>query len=127
FGPPHPSVLLCPRRQPLSVSACFCPKPSRPSFSTLSLHDALPISWASITPGRRSSPLFASLSSSSSGARFHKKKDRREASSRSRSEDHTSELQSLTNLVCRLLLEKQNTPLARRRDCPTALSSVAPP
>src|SRR5437016_10999421 len=27
----------------------------------------------------------------------------------SRSEEHTSELQSLTNLVCRLLLEKKNT------------------
>src|SRR5258706_9639700 len=29
--------------------------------------------------------------------------------SRSRSEEHTSELQSLTNLVCRLLLEKKKT------------------
>src|SRR5438093_5921415 len=29
-------------------------------------------------------------------------------SSGSRSEEHTSELQSLTNLVCRLLLEKKN-------------------
>src|SRR5437016_5150322 len=28
----------------------------------------------------------------------------------SRSEEHTSELQSLTNLVCRLLLEKKKTP-----------------
>src|SRR5438093_8690495 len=28
---------------------------------------------------------------------------------RSRSEEHTSELQSLTNLVCRLLLEKKNS------------------
>src|SRR5437016_7875050 len=28
---------------------------------------------------------------------------------RFRSEEHTSELQSLTNLVCRLLLEKNNT------------------
>src|SRR5262249_62176841 len=27
-----------------------------------------------------------------------------------RSEEHTSELQSLTNLVCRLLLEKRNKP-----------------
>src|SRR5258706_11193619 len=27
-----------------------------------------------------------------------------------RSEEHTSELQSLTNLVCRLLLEKKNKP-----------------
>src|SRR5438093_13290634 len=30
------------------------------------------------------------------------------ADSRWRSEEHTSELQSLTNLVCRLLLEKKN-------------------
>src|SRR5437016_7188506 len=29
-----------------------------------------------------------------------------------RSEEHTSELQSLTNLVCRLLLEKKNGPRA---------------
>src|SRR5262249_58873396 len=29
-----------------------------------------------------------------------------------RSEEHTSELQSLTNLVCRLLLEKKKTPRA---------------
>src|SRR5436309_15373375 len=32
-----------------------------------------------------------------------------------RSEEHTSELQSRENLVCRLLLEKKNT---KRRDCP---------
>src|SRR5262249_61618446 len=37
-------------------------------------------------------------------ARAH---ERRRAARR-RSEEHTSELQSLTNLVCRLLLEKQN-------------------
>src|SRR5438046_3950254 len=30
-----------------------------------------------------------------------------------RSEEHTSELQSLTNLVCRLLLEKKNAPAPR--------------
>src|SRR5258706_10753255 len=30
---------------------------------------------------------------------------------RLRSEEHTSELQSLTNLVCRLLLEKKKCPL----------------
>src|SRR5438093_8257364 len=33
----------------------------------------------------------------------------------SRSEEHTSELQSLTNLVCRLLLEKKNIDTIRRR------------
>src|SRR5262249_57389551 len=31
------------------------------------------------------------------------------AAPQERSEEHTSELQSLTNLVCRLLLEKKNT------------------
>src|SRR5256885_7176243 len=33
-----------------------------------------------------------------------------------RSEEHTSELQSPCNLVCRLLLEKKNTPPLRSRD-----------
>src|SRR5258706_3898727 len=41
-----------------------------------------------------------------------------------RSEEHTSELQSLTNLVCRLLLEKKNNTAApadaRRRQAPTS-------
>src|SRR2546430_2945773 len=32
----------------------------------------------------------------------------------SRSEEHTSELQSQSNLVCRLLLEKKNTPQGAR-------------
>src|SRR5688572_33503839 len=56
---------------------------------TLSLHDALPISrwsrrsWSGATPDRIS--------------RY----------CRSRSEEHTSELQSQSNLVCRLLLEKK--------------------
>src|SRR5438093_13449036 len=34
---------------------------------------------------------------------------------RDRSEEHTSELQSLTNLVCRLLLEKKKIPTERSR------------
>src|SRR2546430_13635732 len=63
---------------------------------TLSLHDALPISsrrgWCrgawSVTRGRRPCP--------PSWARP------------TRSEEHTSELQSQSNLVCRLLLEKKN-------------------
>src|SRR5256886_10116109 len=42
-----------------------------------------------------------------------------EKSSRPRSEEHTSELQSQSNLVCRLLLEKKKTTqklIARRHD-----------
>src|SRR5438046_7335704 len=37
----------------------------------------------------------------------HGDRGRRAAGGLSRSEEHTSELQSLTNLVCRLLLEKK--------------------
>src|SRR5260370_27183820 len=45
-------------------------------------------------------------------------KDGRSETSRScekRSEEHTSELQSHLNLVCRLLLEKKKIPMARLR------------
>src|SRR5258706_8742358 len=40
--------------------------------------------------------------------------------SRSRSEEHTSELQSLTNLVCRLLLEKKKKTVSRFRQLAAA-------
>src|SRR5688572_32071323 len=69
---------------------------------TLSLHDALPI-WPR-TP-RTSSGRARSATSAS--ARCWSA-----ASGRCgrRSEEHTSELQSQSNLVCRLLLEKKNLP-----------------
>src|SRR2546426_4131460 len=57
------------------------------------------------------------------GGRQHKRRDElhvRLVSERdgycSRSEEHTSELQSPCNLVCRLLLEKKKTPTSIRRD-----------
>src|SRR6266850_658621 len=65
---------------------------------TLSLHDALPISRHQCTPGQPE--------------RFHAGRD---ASDRARSEEHTSELQSPCNLVCRLLLEKKNNIKLLRR------------
>src|SRR2546427_2575628 len=57
---------------------------------TLSLHDALPIS----TPPRASRSWWLGAG-------------RGPRSGRKRSEEHTSELQSQSNLVCRLLLEKK--------------------
>src|SRR5205807_6017854 len=74
-------------------------EPSTTYIYTLSLHDALPIS--------QHQPLSPRL--------CHVGEDRREAGpargARSsptwRSEEHTSELQSPCNLVCRLLLEKK--------------------
>src|SRR5438046_3476457 len=40
---------------------------------------------------------------------------------RGRSEEHTSELQSLTNLVCRLLLEKKNEAVRDAPACPRTI------
>src|SRR2546426_4772102 len=79
---------------------------------TLSLHDALPISPASGGPRTAARP-----GSSSPGT---------SASSR-RSEEHTSELQSPCNLVCRLLLEKKKSKSSQspRRDKPPPGSRAA--
>src|SRR5258706_3965188 len=48
-----------------------------------------------------------------------------------RSEEHTSELQSLTNLVCRLLLEKKKTVVSHRKinlvdSAASMMHSIAP-
>src|SRR2546427_8280939 len=64
---------------------------------TLSLHDALPISRTA-----RRVPHRGDMSSSALNTSFRKSGDKR-------SEEHTSELQSQSNLVCRLLLEKKKT------------------
>src|SRR3712207_8310775 len=73
---------------------------------TLSLHDALPIStetpFNSIGSGGRRARSSASVSSTSRVA------DESGTVERTRSEEHTSELQSRQYLVCRLLLEKKN-------------------
>src|SRR5262245_64394952 len=65
---------------------------STPEIYTLSLHDALPISDVAEPVVRR-------------GRRCGRYRPGQLAASRS--EDHTSELQSLRHLVCRLLLEKK--------------------
>src|SRR5438093_1432425 len=91
--------------------------PAAPPSSPLSLHDALPIRSTArgATAGRATgsaapgSPSTRAATSGSSdpvttvlgiSAYYH--------DSAARSEEHTSELQSLTTLVCRLLLEKKN-------------------
>src|SRR5437899_5560106 len=80
--------------------------PTPPSeIYTLSLHDALPISTCMRGP-RNMPELIASRISTVLNPP-------RESMSRTRSEEHTSELQSLRQLVCRLLLEKKkHTPPA---------------
>src|SRR5256885_13496621 len=76
---------------------------------TLSLHDALPISdpgtvaTAHARHGQQLNQLWASLLAEPAPAARAKSVRFR----RHRSEEHTSELQSPCNLVCRLLLEKK--------------------
>src|SRR2546427_6398155 len=75
---------------------------------TLSLHDALPISQK----GKRKflfpsqPPTAGPITNPSPNA----------AAGAARSEEHTSELQSQSNLVCRLLLEKKKKTATRRRE-----------
>src|SRR5438046_10486647 len=65
---------------------------------------------STLFPTRRSSDLPPRWAARSSASRCRTRTSCRcgtGARSTSRSEEHTSELQSLTNLVCRLLLEKK--------------------
>src|SRR5438477_4214350 len=79
----------------------FFNDPATTEIYTLSLHDALPIygspgcriEWTTRRPAR--------------GAQLRRPRVR-PVYPRPRSEEHTSELQSHVNLVCRLLLEKKN-------------------
>src|SRR3712207_7991793 len=72
---------------------------------TLSLHDALPICW---TAGARRCPITsASRASPRTAASRLSSRPTGRVTVLSRSEEHTSELQSRQYLVCRLLLEKK--------------------
>src|SRR5256885_17010594 len=84
---------------PVAIFFFFFNDTATTEIYTLSLHDALPISHRSGTPPPR-------------GAR---PRSRRAAARgrRARSEEHTSELQSPCNLVCRLLLEKKTSTIPR--------------
>src|SRR5262249_58616567 len=104
----HPSLI--------SHSFFFFNTPPTTELYTLSLHDALPIYRDQ--HGRRVRNVPESRYRDGPGHRrgrpvgrpggHHHLRHPGPALAR-RSEEHTSELQSLTNLVCRLLLEKKNT------------------
>src|SRR5436190_17398760 len=93
--------------------------------STLSLHDALPIYSAArertIDPGSLNRRASAEITAGSFAPSQRK----------ARSEEHTSELQSHSELVCRLLLEKKkrtNSPAAPpRRNAPQGRRHVQTP
>src|SRR5438046_8220261 len=100
----------------LSLFFFFFHAPSPSYIYTLSLHDALPISFARCKPVTifftfsNCCFLFSNclLISPNSFTYFETRLFT------FRSEEHTSELQSLTNLVCRLLLEKKKNKIHKR-------------
>src|SRR5438045_9176621 len=105
--------MSCPPSTP--SPSCRLPAPPTPAVSTLSLHDALPI-WQRALHQRGRVELEELrcnrqlIGLSPLRVQFAGKADRNaiERHACARSEEHTSELQSLRHLVCRLLLEKKN-------------------
>src|SRR5690606_42143397 len=106
---------ICPDFYPLPFCPCLSTAPRPPRLSTLSLPDALPISRVRI-PG----PLRLDYRTGFTQPRpdrftgslhwtglVHLVSDYPTGPVHHRSEEHTSELQSRENLVCRLLLEKK--------------------
>src|SRR5437899_6648808 len=92
-------------------------------ISTLSLHDALPISLRAHLPHRddRRRLVLVGQVDHVQRRRQQERRDRHGAVRGPRSEEHTSELQSLRHLVCRLLLEKKKT-----RGTDSTLSTTTP-
>src|SRR5690606_42014782 len=104
--PPGSSTLVLPLRRSSLVS--FTDPPTTEIYP-LSLHDALPILAepldATVADMRFVKPLDHELVAGL--ARSHDLLVTLEDNAIQRSEEHTSELQSRENLVCRLLLEKK--------------------
>src|SRR5207248_11639738 len=94
----HSSFCGCSVYVPLVSAFFFFNDPATTEIYTLSLHDALPIYRKGGGIGWRKKIRPSRCSTSSS---------RSTASRCCRSEEHTSELQSPYDLVCRLLLEKK--------------------
>src|SRR5262249_61439462 len=103
--------LSTPRALPLPPPFLFFffTHPPTPDLYPLSLHDALPICRPPAHAPRRSprAPTPPASPAASLAAPSEVSPQAGGGLTSDRSEEHTSELQSLTNLVCRLLLEKK--------------------
>src|SRR5690349_23884056 len=87
----------------------FFTDPATTEIYTLSLHDALPICCVLLSSrdGTRSAYGTRLYAKAAASANTTRRRGRKPARLAVRSEEHTSELQSRRDLVCRLLLEKK--------------------
>src|SRR5690349_23384602 len=103
---------------PLFHSLFFSTHPSPTSTYTLSLHDALPIYCQPRGDLRRGGYRRRRAGRARAAARRSRARARaatRDRDAPARSEEHTSELQSRRDLVCRLLLEKKKINIIVRK------------
>src|SRR2546430_6638460 len=100
-------VILLVTMQPSNFSFFFFNDTATTEIYTLSLHDALPIYKRWSNRCEMGWPTATCAGKTESLPRMS-----------ARSEEHTSELQSQSNLVCRLLLEKKKKKSFRRVPCP---------
>src|SRR5260221_1251315 len=92
---------------------------------TLSLHDALPISGRRARAARGTPAACSPAPSSRRGCTRSPARPPRRMPRPVRSEEHTSELQSHSDLVCRLLLEKKkNMKRTNLADCHNSRQSL---
>src|SRR5690349_23653599 len=106
---------------PCAVICCYFHDPAPTEIYPLSLHDALPISGA----GRQPATVLRDVVGCGGAVRAgpgtpvcgtDRLSRHLSVLDRGRSEEHTSELQSRRDLVCRLLLEKKNDIIAIARN-----------
>src|SRR2546430_11551863 len=88
----------------------FFNDPATTDIYTLSLHDALPICASADSPDSPVCRLAASRPWPGFSSRASTRRRFLRIDENPRSEEHTSELQSQSNIVCRLLLEKKKIP-----------------
>src|SRR5262249_61382379 len=113
FSYPASTSLISSHYALLSIVFFFFNAPATTEIYTLSLHDALPI----CDMERDSDRCRRSRQARAVRIRIHGVASSLDhVRRRERSEEHTSELQSLTNLVCRLLLEKKKKHINKRHD-----------
>src|SRR5438874_10471040 len=90
-----------------AVTLCLCfffPETAPTEIYTLSLHDALPICTPDTDPRH-----VVHVDRQVERHRLRGRRQQGNGDGADRSEEHTSELQSRRDLVCRLLLEKKKT------------------